>query len=347
MKSESPIKKPETRRNVEELPSTYVAKARESEAARPRSRRGLLYGGIAVVVIAALAYGARLATFYAHHAETDDAQIEGHVFPVLPEIAGYVSEVLVDDNQAVRAGQVLVRIDARDFLAKLKRAEASFESAKAAVAVAKANVQATATRGTKTAADVRRYAALREKVEVSQQEFDAAKAAADAAAAELQAAIRRVAAAEADVAQRQAELTAAKLELSHTTLTAAAAGRITKKAVEVGQYVQAGQPVLAVVSDENLWVIANYKETQLRGIRPGAAATIAVDAYPGRVFHGSVDSIAAATGARFALLPPDNASGNFVKVVQRIPVKIRITDANDPDRPLRVGMNVTAVIDTH
>jgi membrane fusion protein (multidrug efflux system) len=191
-----------------------------------------------------------------------------------------VSEVAVEDNQPVRAGQVLVRVDPRDFVAKVERAEASLASAKAAVAVAQANVQAIATRGAKTAADVRRYAALREKAEVSQQEFDAAKAAADSAAAELQAANRQVTAAEADVAQRRAELAAAKLELSHTTLTAASAGRITKKAIEVGQYVQAGQPVVAVVADEDLWVIANYKETQLRGIRPGEPATIAVDALP-------------------------------------------------------------------
>jgi len=340
MKSESPIKKPDSRRALEEVP------ARE-RARRGSARRWALYGGIAAVVIAGLVYGAHTLAFYAHHAATDDAQIEGHIFPVVPKVAGYVTEVDVVDNQAVDGGAVLVKIDTRDFTAKVERAEAALESAKAAVAVARANVAAQATRREKTAGDVRRYAALKEKHEISQQEFDAARAAADAASAETQAATRQVAAAEAEVAQREAELATVKLDLSYTTLRAPSAGRITKKAVEVGQYVQAGQALLAVVADQEPWVVANYKETQVGGVHAGEKAEVTVDAYPGKVFLGTVDSVAAATGARFALLPPDNATGNFVKVVQRIPVKILLDGPPDPDHPLRIGMNVNATIETN
>jgi membrane fusion protein (multidrug efflux system) len=339
MKSESPIKKPDVRRSLEEVPAREL---------RPRSRlrRVATFGAITVAIVAALVYGIQTLVFYAHHAVTDDAQIEGHVFPVVPKIAGYVTEVDVVDNQRVQAGDVLVKIDARDYAARVERAQASLESAKAAVAVARANVQAAATRRGKASADLRRYAALRDKEEIAPQEFDAARAAADSAAAELEAANRQVTAAEAEVAQRSAELETAKLDLSYTTLAAPSVGRVTKKNVEVGQYVQAGQALLAVVADERPWVVANYKETQLADVRRGEKAEITVDAYPGKVFHGTVDSLAAATGARFALLPPDNATGNFVKVVQRIPVKIVLDDPPDPDHPLRIGMNVNATVTT-
>jgi membrane fusion protein, multidrug efflux system len=339
MKSESPIKKPDVRRNLEEVPAREL---------RPRSslRRVATFGAITVAIVAAAVYGVHTLVFYAHHAVTDDAQIEGHVFPLVPKVAGYVTEVDVVDNQRVRAGDVLVKIDTRDYAARVERAQAALDSAKAAVAVARANVLAVATRRGKASADLRRYAALRDKQEIAPQEFDAARAAADSAAAELEAANRQVTAAEAEVAQRSAELETMKLDLSYATLVAPSAGRVTKKNVEVGQFVQAGQALLAVVADETPWVVANYKETQLAGVRRGEKAEITVDAYPGKVFHGTVESLAAATGARFALLPPDNATGNFVKVVQRIPVKILLDDPLDPDHPLRIGMNVNATIAT-
>ncbi len=149
------------------------------------------------------------------------------------------------------------------------------------------------------------------------------------------------------MAQHQATLEAARLQLSYIVLKAPVDGIVSKKNVEVGQFVQAGQPLLAIVqrgTTNDVWVSANFKETQLAQMHPGQTAEIEVDAYPGVIFHGRVESLAAATGARFSLLPPDNATGNFTKVVQRIPVKIVFTDPADPRHPLRVGMNVSVTV---
>jgi membrane fusion protein (multidrug efflux system) len=220
-------------------------------------------------------------------------------------------------------------------------------------------VAAAHTRQEQTAADVERYKALWDKEEVSQQQYDAARASADAsrastdasratvesAAAQVEAAVRQIAAAQAKVAQHQAALQAAMLQLSYATITAPASGVVSKKDIEVGQMVQAGQPLLAIVQGHDSWVVANFKETQLAGMRPGQPVEVEVDAYPGVTFHGRVESLSAATGAKFSLLPPDNATGNFTKVVQRVPVKIVFTDPPNPQRPLRVGMNVSVVVD--
>ncbi len=320
----------------------------ESLAVIPRRRSGvrrvLLYGVVALLLLAGLVYGAQTIIFYSHHVTTDDAQLEGHIGPVLPKIAGYVTAVLVQDNQRVDADQLLVHIDDRDFRSRLNMAQAGLDNAQAAVTVVRANVQAADSKRAKTAADLARYAPLMQEHVISPQEYDAAKAAADAAEAEYQAATRQIKAVEAQVAQRQADLDFAKLQLSYTTVNAPAAGFVSKKSVEVGQFVEAGQPLMAVVQDSDVWVVANFKETQLRQMRVGQPVEVEVDAYPGRTFHARVDSVGAATGAKFALLPPDNATGNFVKVVQRIPVKIVFTDAPDPDHPLRVGMSVTATV---
>jgi membrane fusion protein, multidrug efflux system len=305
----------------------------------------LPYGVLTLLAVAGVAFGAKTVIFYSHHAETDDAQIEGHIDPVLPRIAGYVAEVRVGDNQHVAAGDVLARIDPRDFESRVSMAQAALENTQAAVTVTQAKVDAAKSKSTKAAQDLTRAAALHEQRVVSQQEYDAAKAAADATAAEYTAAVREVSAAQAQVAQKRADLDYAKLQLTYATMTAPADGVISKKSVEVGQYVQAGQPLMAIVEDKDVWVIANFKETQLRRMRIGQPVAIHVDAYPQVTFHGRIESIAAATGAKFSLLPPDNATGNFVKVVQRIPVKVLFTDSPDTAHPLRVGMDVTATVD--
>ena len=311
---------------------------------RPKAGPIVLYGVLALLVVAAIIYGIQTIVFYTHHVTTDDAQIEGHIAPVLPRVAGYVAEVLVDDNQRVDGAHVLVRIDPRDLQSKVNVAQAALVNAEAAGAVARANLEAIKTKREKTSTDFGRNAPLFRQRVISPQEYDATKAAADAAEAEYQSAARQVTAAEAQVAQRQADLEYAQLQLSYTTIAASAPGFVAKKSVEVGQYIEAGQPLMAIVQDTEVWVVANFKETQLRKMRVGQQVTVEVDAYPGRVFHARVDSIASATGAKFALLPPDNATGNFVKVVQRVPVKIVFTDPPDSDHPLRVGMNVTAIV---
>ena len=246
-------------------------------------------------------------------------------------------------------------------------ARSTVVGSQAKVASNQADVTAARTRAEQTAADLARYKQLLSKEEISQQQYDAAKAAADSARAaaeaarattessratvqsggsQIEAATRQVAAARAQVAQHRAALEATRLQLSYATLKAPVAGVVSKKAVEVGQFVQAGQPLLAIVQGNGeTWVSANFKETQLARMHPGQKAEIEVDAYPGVTFHGQVESLAAATGARFSLLPPDNATGNFTKVVQRVPVKIVFTDQPDPKRPLRMGMNVAVVVD--
>jgi membrane fusion protein, multidrug efflux system len=245
-------------------------------------------------------------------------------------------------------------------------ARSTVVGSQAKVASNQADVTAARTRAEQTAADLARYKQLLSKEEISQQQYDAAKAAADSARAaaeaarattessratvqsggsQIEAATRQVAAAQAQVAQHRAALEAARLQLSYATLKAPVAGIVSKKAVEVGQFVQAGQPLLAIVQgNQDTWVSANFKETQLARMHPGQKAEIEVDAYPGVTFHGQVESLAAATGARFSLLPPDNATGNFTKVVQRVPVKIVFTGPPDPRHPLRVGMNVNATV---
>jgi membrane fusion protein, multidrug efflux system len=327
-----------------EVPAESGQRAPKAPPSPRSTGRKVVLAILALLVVAGGVFGVKTVVFYAHHEETDDAQIEGHIDPVLPRVSGYVGAVLVDDNQSVAAGSVLVRIDPKDLQARLEQAEASRANARAAVAVARANVAVARTNVSKTADDLVRYAALRKKQEISQQQYDAARAASVAASAELEAALRHVTAAEAEVGRKQADLESARLQLSYATILAPVSGVVSKKAVEVGQFVQAGQPLLAIVQDRNVWVVANYKETQLRKMRVGQPATIEVDAYPSKDFHARVQSIAAATGAKFALLPPDNATGNFTKVVQRVPVKIEFTDPPDPKHPLRVGMNVTSIV---
>ena len=331
---DEPLKKP-----------AQAPEAPREPAPRRRRRRFVPWIVAAIVLAAGAWYGARTISFYRHHAETDDAQIEGHIDPVLPRVSGYVTEVRVDDNQRVAAGDVLLRIDTRDLEAKIQTAEGALGNARAQVAVARANVTAAETARARAAGDLERYAALRKKEEISQQQYDAARAAAESSAAQRNAAAQAVAAAQAQVAQKQADVDLAKLQLSYATVTAPSAGVVSRKNVEIGELVQAGQPLMAIVQDKAVWIVANYKETQLRKMRVGQPVTFEVDAYPKHVFHGRVDSFAAATGARFSLLPPDNATGNFTKVVQRIPVKIVPTDPPDPQFPLRAGMSVTTIVD--
>lgn len=247
---------------------------------------------------------------------TDDAAIDAHVIPVSARVAGHVARVLVDDNRRVEAGQLLVELDPRDLQTQADKARGKVASDRAEAA--------------KTAADLKRAAALFARDEASKQDLEHAQAAADAAKADLS---------QSDAALRQAEL-----DLSYTRVTAPEAGRVTKKAVEPGAYVSVGQAVLALVPDD-VWVVANFKETQLSRMRRGQPAEIRVDAYPDRRLRGHVDSIQAGTGARFSLLPAENATGNFVKVVQRVPVKIVLDEKPAEGRVLAPGMSVEATVD--
>jgi membrane fusion protein, multidrug efflux system len=379
-----------------------------------------------------------LIVYYHDRESTDDAQVDGHITPMASKIYGRVAQVLVEDNQAVKAGQVLVKIDPRDYQAgvdqakaalllaesearsagvdvprtrenvlsgttsadaqlmgaqaDLERAQATYEQAQTAdLAWAQANVEKSRANAELGKADLARYQPLMEKGEISKQQYDAARANADATASALKADQERQAQAQrnvdvakaqrnaakarveeakagvvsaranvkqvsmraadaqakiAKVEQARAALDAAQLNLSYADITAPVDGVATHKQVEPGQIVQAGQGLLVVVPLQNVWVTANFKETQLRKMKPGQRAEVKVDTY-GKTFSGHVDSIAGATGSVVSLLPPENATGNYVKVVQRIPVKIVLDPIPAEKAILRPGMNVDATVVTN
>jgi membrane fusion protein (multidrug efflux system) len=329
------------------------------------ARRRRVVIAAAVIAIAALAIGGRYYAWAVWHESTDDAFIDGHVVQVAPQVAGRVLRVLVTDNQPVKAGALIVEIDPADYKVKLDQAVASQVEARgrlgqaeaergvteAGHAQAEADIVAAKADAANARADLARYQATTSGA-VSKQAVDSAKTAAErtaaqlvvaqkkasAAAAQVELARSQIAAAAADVSAADAAVEQARLQLSYTQIRAAEAGRVTVKSVEPGDYVQIGQALLALVSDD-VWVEANFKETQLTYMRPGQRALVYVDAYPGRPFHGHVDSIQAGSGARFSLLPPENATGNYVKVVQRVPVKVVFDDRTE-ENLLGPGMSV-------
>ena len=335
---------------------------------------------IAILVLAGLFWFGKQWWYGRAHESTDNAQVDGHLVPVLAKVGGYVSAVAVQENDSVKEGQVLVRIDSSEYAVRLQQANAELAAARAAAgsnggAGGQAQAQVAAAAGQqgalqsqivaaraardKAVADLGRMRELAAKQIISSQQLDAAVAAADAAAANLQglersagAAGATVASAEAGVRLAQARLAGAeaavsnaKLQLEYTRVSAPASGTVSKKQVEVGQLVQPGQPLMTIVSDTGTYVTANFKETQLGDIRVGEPVEIEVDAY-GCTAKGKVASVSAATGAKFALLPPDNATGNFTKVVQRIPVRIAVVKTCSATQPLRPGMSVNVHVAT-
>lgn len=278
------------------------------------------------------------------YVETDNAQIEGDVYPVISRIPGKVQDVLVDDNRIVKKGETLIRLEAADYEVRRDIASAALQTARASVLAAEANANAAAATERKLNADLGRNNNLRRQDVVSQAEFDAVRAGADAAKAQYASATSQRGAAVAQVKMREAELRNAELQLSYTTITAPASGHISRKSVQPGQYVAPGQQLIAIVGSNKLWIVANFKETQLQKITPGLPVIIHVDAYPDREFKGKIESISSGTGAKFSLLPPDNASGNFIKVAQRVPVKIVFTETPDKAQQLAAGMNVVVEV---
>ena len=313
------------------------------------------------------------------HESTENAQVDGHIVPVLAKVGGFVTSVNVNENQRLPAGQVVVTIDDAEYRARLAQAEADYAAALAAVgngrdvgqalaaqeqatsqrAVSDAQVTAARANYERAKSDLARMQELADKQIVSRQAYDAAKANEVALKAQLDAVEKQaggatagISGAQAGVRLAQARLAAAKasrdnaaLQLSYTRVVVPASGIIARKQIEVGQLVQGGQALFSVVGDSDVWVSANLKETQLERVKVGQKVEIEVDAYPGTPAHGVVESVSPATGARFALLPPDNATGNFTKVVQRVPVRIRVTEAPGADKPLRPGMSVSVHID--
>ena len=267
-----------------------------------------------VLMAAGLLVGIILAWFIYKgvcYVATDDAFIDGDVLVVSPKVSAHVLDIAVEDNQAVTAGAVLVELDPRDFEIRGRMAAADLEAAKAEDEQAKQ--------------DADRYAKLSAADEVSRQQMDRA--------------VLRARTAAAKVAAAEAALQKSSLDLSYTHIVSPVAGHVARKSVTAGAFVQPGQALMAVVFDKK-WVVANFKETDLTRLRPGQKVALTIDAYPGRAWAGHVDSVQRGTGARFSLFPPENAAGNYVKVVQRVPVKIVFDEVPDDRFPLSVGMSV-------
>jgi membrane fusion protein (multidrug efflux system) len=308
-------------------------------ADKPKQERSWIRMAIfgVLLVIGVIWGGSKLLRSFSYE-ETDNAQIVGDIYPVIPRVPGKVVEVLAEDNQIVKKGDVLIRIDPSDYQIRRDMAEAQLLKAKASVSGAQADIAEAAATQTKLDADLRRSRNLQHQDVISRAELDAVTAGATASSAKHAAAGDKYKAAQAQEKQAEAELKNADLQLSWATITAPEAGHVSKKNIQPGQYVAPGQQLIAIVGSGDLWVVANFKETQLAHMKVGQPVIIHVDAFPGKEFKGHVHSISAGTGAQFALLPPDNASGNFVKVTQRVPVKIVFDEK--PDAPLAAGMNV-------
>src|SRR6059036_912124 len=325
--------------------------ARPAPAAKPGGNKRTVFIVMGVVLLGLAAVGVRRWIYGFSHVSTDNAQVDGHIVPILPKVGGYVLEVRTDENRSAKAGDTLVVLDDRDYKARLAQAEADLAVAlagvsnRARVGQAEAQVAQAQANAEKAHADLDRIKPLAEKDIVPKQALDAAEAAARAADAALAAAQAALLGADARVGAARAARDQAALNLSYTRITAPAEGVVSKKTVELGQLVQAGQPLMSVVPLEDVWITANLKETQIEAVKPGEPVDFTVDAYPGLHFRGHVESLSPATGARFSLLPPDNATGNFTNVVQRVPVRIR-PDKPDPAHPLRPGMSVVVTIQT-
>ncbi len=328
---------------------------------------------IALVGLLLILRAWQLWPFNGSHVHTDDAYVRGQVTVLAPQVSGYVTEVLVKDFDHVKQGQPLLHIDDRVYREKMEQAQAALAEARAQlansdqsqaqnraqIASARANLSAGQAEQQRTRTELQRYETLAERQLVSSSDRDKLRASAQSATAgvaQSQAAIRiaeenlvatRVArqALEARVASAEAALKLARIDLDNTVIRAPRDGQLSEATVRLGQYVTAGSQLLFLVPD-TLWVVANFKEGQTWNMAIGQPATFRVDAFQGERLHGHIEQIAPATGSEFAVLKPDNASGNFTKVVQRLPIRIAI----DPDQPLaarlRPGMSVVVEVDT-
>lgn len=390
----------------------------EDKAKKPPKKKILIL--LSLAGLAAIVIGFFYWRYTRTHITTDDAYVQGTIYPISFRVPGTVIRVSVQDNQLVGKGQVLAELDPTDYEVALRQAQANLENARARQASARLAVPLESdqtrarldesragvgayeknlveareqlrrleeeTRSQKALLDKAgwdrdRFSKLYRQQAIAKQQYDEAATNHEVAAARHQASLaaqqalkstmasleeqikraraqvdlartgekvvsikkQQSAAAQADLTLAEARLEQARLQLSYARITAPAAGRVTKKNLEPGQQVQAGQPLLALVSLEDVWVAANYKETQLTRVQVGQKATIRVDTFPDKKIRGRVESIMAGTGSAFSLFPPENATGNFVKIVQRIPVKI-VLDKNQEIPPLRVGMSVVPTI---
>lgn len=267
--------------------------------------------------------------FYAVHTvyykSTDDAFIEGHVITVAPRVSGPVLKLNIEDNQDVKKGDLLLEIDPNDYQAKLKETKAKLDEAKSALVSADNQVTKSLSDLDFARNDYERYSKMREKGISSKQDYEASLNKLTVAEANNNSAKAKFEEIQSTIKRLEAEVEQDELNLSYTKIYAAADGKITNRSVEQGNYVQVAQPMFAIVP-EKMWIVANFKETQLANMKPGQPVKIKIDTYGGKKFEGKVDSIQRSTGARASLFPPENAVGSYVKIVQRVPVKIVFTE---------------------
>jgi membrane fusion protein (multidrug efflux system) len=351
----------------------------EPEAKKPAKRispvtRLVLLAVLVIAIVAGIVWYIHHKTTGQYYQETDDATIQADAVTVSPKVNGYVAEVLVADNQDVKAGQPLVRIDPRDYTAKVSQAQAQIGEASAAIDSAKASIDeqyatieqtraqldSARAKAAHDAGEVARYRPLaasgaETRQQLAQLETAARQSAEDvrAQAATLLMQQRKIGTFQAQIRQgeaqargAQAQLASANVDVGSTILRAAINGRVGNKTVTAGQYATAGTRLMSVVPLDQLYVVANFKETQLALMRPGQPATIAVDALEGTEINGRVSSVSPGTGAQFSLLPPSNATGNFTKIVQRVPVRIAIEATPEARKLLVPGLSVTVTINT-
>jgi membrane fusion protein, multidrug efflux system len=317
---------------------------------------------ILVVVAAIVIVGYRYWEHAQVHPNTEDAYVAGDVFSISSRVPGTLLAVPVTENQAVSIGQVIATLDPRDFDAQVQQASAALDEARSALATnraeiakAKAKVDADASRAELARINLERFSDLYHRNSVPKQRFDDAVSAEKVAAADLVSSQKALAADEADLAvagQRvklqEVRLANAELTRTYCTIVSPVSGVVSKKSAETGEVVVPGQPLCAVVplEGEHIWVEANFKETDLRRIRVGQPAEFHTDVNPDHVYRGWVESLSAGTGAAFSLLPPENATGNWVKIVQRLPVRIAIDPGSDADHSLRLGLSVHVEVNT-
>lgn len=362
---------------------------KENAPVAPKQKRSKVFIVVlTILVIAGAWFGLTKYIHALHHEETDDAQVEGNIAPVVARVGGYVDKLYVTDNQFVRKGDTLLTIDPRDLQIVLDQAKAALNTAEsnlkvaeantnaasknimsthAAVATADAQIEAARVNVWRTTQDFSRYENLIKDHSITQQQFEQAKAAKELAERNLQvlvdqrnqvqtqtgivasqtnATAQSIEVAKANIQQRKVDVEHALLNLSYTVVTAPESGILSKVPIQKGQLLQQGQSLFNIVLSNEKWVVANFKETQYNKMVIGQKVIVHADAFPKHDFEGILSSFSPATGAKFALLPPDNASGNFVKVVQRLPVKITFTNPADSlIQRLRPGMNV--FVDVH
>ncbi|WP_431200407.1 HlyD family secretion protein [Mucilaginibacter sp. P19] len=301
-----------------------------------------------------------------NYIETNDAQVESYINPVSARVSGYIKDVRFDEHQQVREGDTLVTIDDREYRERVTEAEAAVEDSKAQLLVLDAGIASSETstlvnkdqingakaRLVQQAADMKRYKNLMKEeattgadLELVQSRYDVSVSDYSAAQNNLRTSYAKIAELRshkallaADLKRKTAELKLARINLGYTVILAPYTGRMGRKTIQEGQQIQAGQPLVSIVNERDKWITANFKETQVYGMYIGQPVDIKVDAIDDKVYHGHIEAISASTGAKFSLLSPDNATGNFVKIVQRVPIKIKFTSKNIEQ--VKAGMNV-------